>query len=162
MEFRGPPNSTKGEAVTESNLYLHFFFLHTYYQMLLCLKYKVITSWTSNLVNIFLSSHITFQHEYYSFLRLRWDILGCLTPYITSSSCHITGWAKKRSWKVIIGIFIGYISSASYIYHSKKVLLIADSRNIWIHGFQQTSSISVSSRNLSTTNPDFEKRNELG
>ena len=77
---------------------------------------------------------------------------------------------SNESWMVVVTsngigciaiasyiICIGSISSASYSIHSKKILLTADSRNPWIRGFQQTSAISASSRNSSTTNPDCEK-----
>ena len=54
---------------------------------------------------------------------------------------------KKNEFEGIkkyLGICIGYISSASYNLHSKKVLPAADSRNPWIRGFQQTPTISAS------------------
>ena len=69
---------------------------------------------------------------------------------------------KKSSWTVFICFCIGYISSSSYIYHS---------RNGFAHGgFSQPMNPRLSAKTFhkclisdsSTPNPDFDKKNKLG
>ncbi len=59
-------------------------------------------------------------------------------------------------------ICIGYISNASYNYHSKKVLLTADSRNPWVRGILANTFRKCLISDSSTPNPDLDKGNKLG